>query len=71
MAECAATALDIALVTGTRWCRNRLAVVRCHRRDINVRLWLNGIKLVVTHYHIKGYSSSYRMHPRAVWTGLC
>jgi hypothetical protein len=33
--------------------------------------WPNGIKLVVTCYHIKSYGSSYLVHPRAVWTGPC
>ena len=31
----------------------------------------NGIKLVVTYYHIKGYGSACRMHPRVVETGPC
>jgi hypothetical protein len=31
----------------------------------------NGIKLVVTSYHIKGYGSACRVHPRAVETGPC
>jgi hypothetical protein len=31
----------------------------------------NGIKLVVTRYHIKDYSSSCLVHPRAVGTGSC
>ena len=31
----------------------------------------NGIKLVVTYYHIKGYGNSCRVHSRAVWTGAC
>jgi hypothetical protein len=31
----------------------------------------NGIKLVVTYYHFKGYGTSCRVHPRAVWTGPC
>jgi hypothetical protein len=33
--------------------------------------WPNGIKLVVTSYHIKGYGSACRVHPRAVETGPC
>jgi hypothetical protein len=33
--------------------------------------WPNGIKLVVTYYHIKGYGNSCRVHSRAVWTGAC
>jgi hypothetical protein len=33
--------------------------------------YANGIKLVVTYYHIKGYGNSCRVHSRAVWTGAC
>jgi hypothetical protein len=37
----------------------------------NVGSSSNGMKLVVTSYHIKGYGGACRMHPRAVEMGSC
>jgi hypothetical protein len=36
-----------------------------------VESFANGMKLLGTYYHIKGYGSACHVHPRAVKTGPC